>query len=168
MKPETEHEIVEMHDSGMKITAIAAEMAISVTAVRRVLKKFDRDLTVVKPLRDEETIVNQYVQNIPIPEILKEHELTYSMLYGILNKHQVPVRKIANAVNRQVQYDLAVEMYKDGAPLWQITAETGIAQPALHSELHKRGVTLRRAFTRAGQTSILSSDEDSTLPTNGG
>lgn len=167
MKPETENEIVQMYDSGMKVSAIAAEMSKSTTAVRNVLKKYDRDLSVIKPLRDEETIINQYVQNIPIPAILTEHNLTYSMLYSILSKHQVPVRKVANEANRRVQYDLAVEMYKDGMPLWQITSETGIAQPALHSELHKRGVPLRRAFTRAGTSSILSSDEDSTLP-NGG
>lgn len=159
MNPEKETEILEMDDNGMKVAAIAEEMELSATAVRNILKKHGRDLSLPKAFRDEEAIINQYIQNTPIHLILTEHDLTYSVLYGILSKHKVTSRKTANAESRQQRFDVATEMYQNGNAIWQIINETGIAQPTLHAELHKRDIPLRRAFTRAGTSLNLSAGD---------
>lgn len=155
MNTEKETEILEMHDSGVHINSIAEEMELSTTAIRNILKKHGRTTIVKKPFHDEEAIINQYLQQMPMQDILEEHQLTYAMLYGILAKHQVTPRKIANADSRQHRLDTAIKMYQEHFALWEITRETGIAQPTLHAELHKRGMQLRRNFTRAGSQSIL-------------
>lgn len=154
MNIEKETEILEMYDNGVRVTAIAEEMGLSATAIRNVLKKHDRTTISKHAFRDEDTIIEQYVHGTPIKAILSEHDLTYSMLYGILAKHKVASRKIIFKDSRQQRLDTAVEMYQDGHTLWQIANETGIAQPTLHAELHKRGMQLRRDFTRAGLQSI--------------
>ena len=159
MNIEKETEILEMYDNGVQVNAIAEEMQLSATAIRNVLKKHDRATITKKPIRDEEAIINKYLQQVPMRDILEEYHLTYSMLYGILAKHQIASRKLTNTNSRQQRLDTAIKMYQDGHTLWQIANETGIAQPTLHAELHKRGVQLRRNFTRAGLQSI-PSDSD--------
>lgn len=161
MNTEKEAEILEMHDNGVHINSIAEEMGLSTTAIRNVLKKHGRATFVKKPIHDEEAIINQYLQQMPMQDILEEHQLTYSMLYGILAKHQVAPRRIADADSRQHRLDAAIKMYQEHYALWEIARETGIAQPTLHAELHKRGMQLRRNFTRAGSQSILPGVETS-------
>lgn len=159
MNIEKETEILEMYDNGVQVKAIAEEMQLSITAIRNALKKHGRDLAAKKPIRDEEAIINKYSQQVPMRDILEEYHLTYSMLYGILAKHQIASRKLTNTNSRQQRLDTAIKMYQEGFTLWEIARETGIAQPTLHAELHKRGVQLRRNFTRAGLQSI-PSDSD--------
>lgn len=154
MNTEKETEIIEMFDSGMKIPAIAEEMQLSATAIRNILKKHDRSTITVRPIRDEESIVGKYVEGVAIPTILAEYDLTYPVLYNILARHKIEPRRVTNKNSRQQRFDTAVAMYQEGYMLWQIQNETGIAQPTLHAELHKRGVPLRRNFTRAGTESI--------------
>jgi len=159
MNIEKETEILEMHDNGMQVNAIAEEMQLSITAVRNVLKKYNRTTVTKKPFRDEEAIINKYLQQVPMRSILEEYQLTYSALYNILIKHQIATRKVANSNSRIQRLDTAVKMYQEGYALWEIAQETGIAQPTLHAELHKRGVQLRRNFTRAGSQSIPSGSD---------
>ena len=148
MNKEREVEIIEMHEGGLALKGIAEEMDISVTAVRNVLKKYGRATHKVAPSYNEEDIVAQYVANEPVPAILVEHGITYTQLYHILQQHGIPTRKSMEADVRQSRLERAIEMYQEGSPLWQIKAETGIAQPTLHAELHQRGIPLRRQFTR--------------------
>lgn len=137
------NEILQMAEQGMSIKAIAVEMSISEGTVKGVLKASGQQ--VAKLLRDEPTIIKMYQDgSIRIQAILKEHSLSYSQLYGILGKHEVPVRSIADKDGKKAKMDVAIELYKRGTPIHMITFETGVAQPTLHAELHSRGVPLRR------------------------
>ena len=143
-----EKEIVQMYKGGIKVGAISDEMQLSATAVRRILKKHGIDLDYSQTGVDEDAVIERYLTNEPIPNILKDHKITYGKLYGILSRHGVPTRKALNNPGHEMALERAIEMYKEGHYLWQIAEETGVAQPTLHRELHRRKIPLRRQFTR--------------------
>jgi hypothetical protein len=93
---------------------------------------------------DTKAVVAAYTKNTPVPEILAQHNISYGQLYTILARENVPVRKVSEAQGRIGALNTAVAMYQKGSPLWKIKAETGVAQPTLHAELHTRKITLRR------------------------
>lgn len=142
MDPNKEAEVVQMHQQGMKATAIAVELEISPSAVRAVLRK-NAPPVPIKVL-DEDAIVEAYLGSVPVADILKEHGTSYATLYKVLAAHDVQTRAAISAPGRQKQLEAAVALYKSGSPLWTILQETGISQPVLHNELHKQGITLRR------------------------
>lgn len=150
MDAKREEEIVEMFDGGVGTAGIAEEMGVSVTAVRNILQKYGRDTSGPRILPKEDEIVEEYTRGDPAPVILNKHRITYSQLYGVLSRHNIPTRRISETEARVKRLDTAVEMYLAGAKLWEILNETGIAQPTLHAEIHKRGLPLRRASTGAG------------------
>jgi len=154
MNKERELEIVEMHEGGLALNGIAEEMDISVTAVRNVLKKYGRATHRVVASFNEEDVIAQYVANEPVPDILTTNNLNYAQLYHILQQHGIPTRKSIEADVRQERLNHAIELYQDGQPLWLIKEETGIPQPTLHAELHKRHIPLRRQFTRPADPSL--------------
>lgn len=145
MNKEREEEVLEMADAGLRPAAIAEEMDVSVTVIRKILKKYGKSSGGPRAIDGEDEAVEDYVKGEPIPTILGKYSLTYSQLYSILTRHEVPIRKVSNANVRQQRLNLAIEMYKAGEPLWRIKNETGIAQPTLHAELHSRQIPLRRA-----------------------
>jgi len=154
MKPETEAEIVEMHEGGLTLKSIADEMGISSTAVRNILKKYGKETSRVVVDYDEEDIIQQYVSNEPVPQILEDNNISYAQLYTILRNHKVPTRKAIRQDVKQERLAQAVELYQDGVPLWNIKEETGIHQPTLHAELHRRHIPLRRQLTRPFDSSV--------------
>jgi lambda repressor-like predicted transcriptional regulator len=147
MDQSREQEIVEMHNGGLGLGAISEELGLSTTAIRNVLQKYGVSTRKIRATKDEDTIIEQYLEGGPIPEILTEHTITYGKLYSILARHGVPTRKVLNKEGRKLALDQAVEMYEKGYKIWKITEETGVHQPTLHQELHRRGVQLRRHFT---------------------
>jgi len=145
MEEEKVQEILMMHDAGVNLAGIASELNVSPQTARRVLKDHGKE-TARRRLKtvDEEAVVREYLESTPVPAILKQHGISYTLLYSILAKNDVPTRKVATLVTTNARLDKAVELYIAGLPLWNISQETGIMQPTLHSELHRRGVPLRR------------------------
>lgn len=143
---ERTEEILAMHDQGFSPVAIAEEIDVSETYVRNVLQEegIDTSRRITTLALKAEAVVEAYQADKPVPDILAEFDITYARLYGILAEYDVPLRKVAHAQARNIQMDQAVKLYEDGIPLHKITEETGIHQPQIHAELHKRGVTLRR------------------------
>lgn len=138
-------ELLSMHESGLSISAIASELGISNQTVRKILKEHGKETARQRSKGvDEEAIMQGYLEGTPVPAILKQYDISYTLLYSILAKNNVPTRKVSEAEITNVRLDRAVELYIAGAPLWSIRQETGIMQPTLHNELHKRGVPLRR------------------------
>lgn len=141
---ERDIEIVQMHQAKLSNVAIAEEMDVSVSTVKRVLKEAglkaqprDAGLPIAQ-------IIDEYQTERPIKAILGQFEISYTKLYMILAENDVPVRRDTQAIARERQLDEAVAMYKMGSPLYKIVADTGVSQPTLHAELHKREVPLRR------------------------
>ena len=144
MEEDKIQEILLMHDAGITPANIAAELNASVQTVRRLLKERGREpLSKVKPL-DEEGIAKAYQAGESVPKILKDFHINYGVLYRVLQENEVPLRKVAGASVTNMRIERAVELYLAGAPLWSIKQETGVPQPTLHAELHKREITLRR------------------------
>jgi len=137
-------EVVAMYESGISISDIAKEFAVSQQTVRRVLKEQGKEIIRKVQQVDEAAIANAYTEGQPVPLILSKFHVNYNRLYQILHAHGVELRKVTGKEADVIRMNRAVELYEAGAPLWAIKEDTGVAQPALHAELHKRGVALRR------------------------
>ena len=138
-----EPEILQMHAAGMNAVAIAEELGIAVTTVRKVLKKKKQPTPAAVPV-DEEAVTAEYTKGVAAGEILRKHSISYATLYRILAAHNIPTRAVATTAGRHLQLEAAVKLYTEGAPLWAILQETGVAQPVLHNELHRLGAPFRR------------------------
>lgn len=144
MNAETISEILAMWDADQSVATIASELGISAQGVRNVLRSGGKDLNRVVVTSKEKEAVSAYVSGVSVPEILQKYGLTYSKLYTALAHSEVPLRRTVEAPGRKEALERALILYQEGAPLWKIKAETGIAQPTLHSELHIRNIPLRR------------------------
>ena len=137
-------ELLAMHDGGIPISEIAREMGMSNDTVSRILKEHGRDTSrKAKPV-DETGITQDYLDEVSVPDILAKYGISYARLYKVLEDNGVPTRKAAQSEVKSKRLEHAVSLYQNGMPLWAIKQETGVSQPTLHEELHKRNVPLRR------------------------
>lgn len=93
-----------------------------------------------------EQLVYEYSETeTPVREILGRWGLTYNQLWSALAALDVPTRhdSVAKLNARLERQERATIMYKDGAPIWKIYAETGYSSTALYKLLRERKVTLR-------------------------
>lgn len=137
-------ELLSMYEQGIPVSDISKELEMSVGAVRKALTAHGRKKTRLDTHSNEVEICRSYTDGLEVSQILATYQLTYQMLYTVLARNSVPIRKIANAQGRSRQLEVAIEMYQGGSPLWQIKQDTGVAQPVLHAELHRLGIPLRR------------------------
>lgn len=137
-------EIIEMLIGKMSVRAIAEETGISEGSVRKVGIEAGVLAQRHEEAHDIANIMEMYQDGTPVAEILATHNLTYATFYSVLARNNIPTRRVANEDSRKRQLDEAVELYKQGMRIVEITEETGVTQPTLHLELHKRSVPLRR------------------------
>lgn len=137
-------ELLSMYQQGVPVADIAKELDLTISRVRKALTAHGQKRSRSAPRADEAEICEAYAFGEVVAGILEKHEITYPMLYTILARHGVPIRKVAQQTGRKLMMDQAVDMYLAGVPLWKIRADTGVQQPQLHAELHSRGVALRR------------------------
>lgn len=137
-------ELLQMWEQGMPVQDIARELELPITRVRKELVAHGRKRTRSAVHASEAEICTSYAAGDEVSDILAKYELSYSMLYTILSRSGVPVRKTAHKEGKELQLKVAVEMYQAGQPLWQIKQDTGVAQPILHAELHRLKIALRR------------------------
>ena len=137
-------EVLRMFDSGATVNMIANELEMSETSVRHLLTENGRTLARRRGSKDEDVIVEKYLEGRSIPEILTEEGISYPTLYAILKRKNIPLRKTERREGSDAATIQALELYKAGVPLWQITRDTGVQQPALHTAVHNAGIPLRR------------------------
>lgn len=137
-------EMLVMFDAGISVVGIANEFGVSTQTTRRILKDRGKETGHKTRVVNEDAIARAYQEGTPVPDILATHKITYAVLYKILADHEIPTRKAEHRGMGTSILDRAVELYEAGVPLWSIKQDTGVAQPTLHSELHRRGVALRR------------------------
>ena len=150
----TENEIIEMYDKGLSATAISEELDLPLADVKAQLQlegriaKTGRPLTTAEMTAEEvATLLSEYTENrTPAVQLIAKYGITWNAFYKLLEEHNVPYREIKHEerVAREVRLERAITMYKGGARIWEIEAETGIRQPVLHNTLHARGIPLRR------------------------
>jgi len=144
MEAAKEQEILKLHQAKFTVAEIAEEAEVSEGTVRSVLKAHGLTKPEPRVTSVDEGVATDYGSGVPVPEILKKYNLTYTKLYAVLNKTNTPLRRNASAPARESMMNTAVQMYQDGAPLWRIQEETGVPQPSLHNALHTRQIPLRR------------------------
>lgn len=169
-------EAANMQAAGMPSEAIAAELGISVPYLYKLFKQEGIELepsggrrSIVDDLDDDakELLIRVYqTREVPLSSVLAEFGMSYNQMYTLLRREGVDVREFIDneRETKKVRMDIAVKMYEEGARLWLIEDETGIHQPELHRELHKRGIELRRyrgklrPTTGVGRLDIVSDD----------
>jgi len=137
-------EILLMNEAGLTPEAIADEMGLSPAAIRSIVKKSGLKTQPRKAGYSVQDVIRDYEEGKALQSISAEYGISISTIYQVLSENDVPIRKIKFANTRQRQLDEAVAMYEGGAKISVITAETGIHQPTLHTELSRRNVPLRR------------------------
>lgn len=150
-------EIIEMGNTGqMSAGAIAAEVNVSTQTVISVLREYGVPIGPAGRTKLTDRMEPQALEDLlerytgseePIRVLLEDFGLTHGQLYNILAQTGTPRRRYTREKiqGRKDQFMHAVEMYAEGHPLWKIKEETGVHQPQLHAELHRRGVPLRRS-----------------------
>jgi transposase-like protein len=154
---ELQEEATEMVKGGLSVAESASELGISETYLYQLLNRAGVKLpgwtgqrvTVLDLIADEvkEELVKVWLaKEMPVSVLLSRYGISYNTLYRILREQGVDVQAEVQVAEdmRAARMEQAIQMYLDGAKLWQIKAETGIHQPVLHAELHERGIELRR------------------------
>ena len=149
--------IITMYQSGITVQDIANEIEGATPGyVRAVLREAGilagpgRRDSLVDKFDDAtlEAMMLDYYQDMPMPEILVKYRLArHEQFYRILASIGHGARKIQPEVvmSRKDRDERALELYKQGAPIWKIRDETGIPQPRLHYLVHTRKIPLRRS-----------------------
>jgi hypothetical protein len=151
---DTLNDVLTMFGKGLSAGSISEELGINPSVVRSILvdagkmEKQGRKLTTEGLTEEEVTqLLSEYTEGtVPPSQLITQYHITWNALYKLLDANNIPFREMRrdDKLARAVRLDRAVTMYQGGARLWEIENETGVRQPVLHSELHKRGVQLRR------------------------
>ena len=151
-----EQEVVQMADAKLDPLIMADEIGLSLPTIYGIMRKFG--YKVAKPGRkstydrltpeEMEDIRNRYEDaNESVASIMADYGIGgHSVFYALLRKMGIAMRtKTLDVLEvKEMMMDQAVNMYVGGHPLYDIFEDTGIHQPRLHAELHKRGIELRR------------------------
>lgn len=149
-------EIVAMFDEGMSPAQIANEIGKTLSDVRIVLYNAQRieatRNTSVISAKIEEKLLKRYYAFEPVDNILTSLDLKINDLWRVLAKNGLSAREKTpeHIAARKLRYDHVMHLYANDHKLVDITSETGISQPQLHIELHKRRWPLRRDWSSQG------------------
>lgn len=153
MNAETELELVEMLKKGAPPAEVAAELDVSLSSVYRIARMYKvtipgarRSVLDTMTEEDRNSAIKAYEDGTSASEIIGIYGLNYNAWYKLLRERGVELAVIQaeNEELHSARMEHAIELYTKGVFLWKIVSETGIAQPQLHAELHKRGIKLRR------------------------
>jgi len=148
--------IVMMYQGGISVQNIVQEVeGVTSRDVRMVLKEMGilsgpgRRPTVIESY--DESILNEmlidYYDKMPMRELMEKYQIrSMDRFYLILRELGQPARQNTpeHMDGRKMRLDHACDLYKQGVPIWKIVEETGVDQPRLHAELHKRKIPTRR------------------------
>lgn len=164
-------EIKAMVESGMSMEAIAEELGESVGRVTQIVRAMGlggsakRKSALTRLTREQiSEAIEMYGRGVSVLEIIERFDLNYTSFYKLLRDEGVGMRERGEEGKeiRKDRIDLAVKMYVKGESLYTIEIETGIRQPVLHGEIHRRGIPLRRK-RRVGVGGSKIRDEDDDL-----
>lgn len=143
--------VVEMAMKGATPEIISGETGISVAVVYRILKE-EGLKAARKPhgigKEESDAMCKKYAETqTPVSALLIEYGVTHQQLYVALAERSIPTRAwvAGDSVvrNGDVRKDRAVELYRQGVPIWKIEMDTGMRGPDIYKVLHVRGIALR-------------------------
>ena len=158
-----ELEIVQMYEAGVSILDIEVEMDVSRNTIYRILKGEEIPLRSLRNVgrpsildsmseADIEAFALDYNSDLKVHEIMDKWKIrSTKSFYDLLHLLQIPMRTTSkqHLEAKEKRILLAMDMYRKGYYIWEIEQETGIRQPEIHKELHRRDVPLRRPRERA-------------------
>lgn len=142
-------EILDMLEMGIAVQEIALELGIHETTVYKLRREAGYEGPVKDPLEgvDFDKVIEEYERGDRMQDITERHGLgSTTLIYKILATMGVPMRKYQKVLDAgwRRQLDEACALYEGGEMIRTIVKETGVPQPTLHKELHKRGIPLRQ------------------------
>lgn len=141
-------EIVQMLKEGFTPNEISEETGWAKGTIRKIRREAGFYGRHIDPLRglDTDAIVTEYREGERVLDICIKHEINSQKFYKILALIGEPLRTKDPTYQeaRARAMEEAVQMYKDGWYIYDITEETGIGQVSLHKEVKKRDIPLRR------------------------
>jgi hypothetical protein len=149
-------EVVNLSLDDISVADIAEHMGVSTNTVYGILRR-----NKVSPKRatfidtvDTGKVIQDYNDFYPLSLVASRSKISVSQVYYILRNQNVPSRSKGESVVKQKgeMMDAAIDMYQEGYFIYEITGETGIHQPTLHEELHKRKIPLRRPRGRVTES----------------
>jgi hypothetical protein len=159
-----------MLDAGITdVTTIANELGVEVIAVRAAMLNIQGARTDAEV---EQAIIKDYVEHpeLPMKTICIKHLRNIAQAYAILDRHGIPRRRTQMAYSaesvaaKKAQLNDAVARYELGETIASIVHNTGVSQPTLHYELHRRGVEMRRSRRTPQQPTHMVTSTGSVLP----
>lgn len=157
----TQQDILDMAEAGMNINNIADEVGVSRNYVYTLLRDKGVGLVqekLIDQLSAEEIdqFIEEYNSDVPLVEIRRRHGWAPNQLYALVAQTGLTPRKYKpeRIEAKKQQMDHAIQMYIGGAPVWKIVEETGVHQPQLHQELHRRKIPLRRMKAQPSNYSV--------------
>lgn len=154
-------EIIGIYKSGAGITLqmLAEEYDLALSTIYKILSAEGlvekKKRIMAEDRMGEETVeslmVDYYEEKMTIWNIAEKYgEFGITgppALYAMLRRLGKKPRRLEEEIkqSRRDAMTHAIQLYNEtDIPIYTIVAETGVDQPSLHKELHRRGVTLRR------------------------
>lgn len=146
LPPEVFTEIVELIKQGFSTIEISEECGWSRGTIRKIQRAANVGRTAKIWSYPTDEIAQAYIDGDKVMDIQHKFEINPSTLYKILKAVGVPTRKYDPFIQegREMQLDVACQMYEAGHPIYNIEIESGVSQVSLHKELRKRGIQFRR------------------------
>jgi transposase len=158
---ETREQVAQMHEAGMTVAQIAAELELSLATVYKLHtalgltpnKKTPGEqpdmLETMSPQVAEE-FAERYAGGEPAIRLITDYNITYAQMYTLLDMLGMEPRGKSSETKeaKAAALEHALHLYEHtDATIATITTETGVHQPVLHREIRARGIPLRRPQT---------------------
>lgn len=143
-------EICEMARAGIRVVAISHETGASVPIIYQIIRGAEIALPSKEVRHTPEQIadaIERYLFGDKPNKIREDCDMTVGEFYRYVREAGIEPSERAQNVQteRKRLLDVAVDMYLNTSALvWEICEETGVSQPTLTQELHRRKVPLRR------------------------
>ncbi|ABN70055.1 conserved hypothetical protein [Staphylothermus marinus F1] len=93
-----------------------------------------------------EEIINDYKKGLPVKEIVKKHNIYLALLYEILRKYNIPLRKTekqkmpTHKRKKKSIIKKIVKMYRRGTSIYKISKQLGLPTSTVYYILKRQGL----------------------------
>ncbi|AEM38943.1 hypothetical protein Pyrfu_1075 [Pyrolobus fumarii 1A] len=149
-KKERDELVVKLYKEGVPIDEIAKRACINKATIYLILRRHG-----IEPMRkrrrskkltpeEEEQLVREYMEGVPVQQLLEKYNISTTKLYEILKKHNVPHRSSRRShSHRRVTPDEIEEiekLYKQGATVYEIAKKLERPVSTVYAVLRRLGL----------------------------
>lgn len=159
---ETVKEIVNLYQSGDKISVLSEKFNLCPNTISTYLKQnVVKTRTCIKKINPEhiEIITKMYLDNIPVVEIAEKFEIHRSTVIKYLRKNGVKIRPCIRKINLE-QIEVITRMYLDNIPIVEIAEKFKIHRSTVIEYLRNNNIEIIKNPTSAKTNSIKKNSEE--------